>query len=153
MYITINDVIGEKTIDLSYPIHHCDSRKERAVISILSDNLQYKIKEHLKLSLMGGSERQILGGTYTLRELSAFAERKFMPTNLNNNPRIIQTSKLERITDMIFNLDELDSTDNLEDGRPSNTLFTYYVADPKNFMHLEPTTPNIRNSNMVISFP
>ena len=107
MYITINDVIGEKTIDLSYPIHNCDSRKESAIITILSDNLQYEIKEPLKLSLMGGSERQILGGTYTLRELSAFAERKFILTNLNNNPRIIKTSNLERITDMIFNLDEL----------------------------------------------
>ena len=40
MYITINDVIGEKTIDLSYPIR---SGKEFAVIKVLSDNVQYKV--------------------------------------------------------------------------------------------------------------
>ena len=40
MYITINDVIGEKRIDLSYPIH---SNKEVAVIIMLSDNVQYEI--------------------------------------------------------------------------------------------------------------
>ena len=40
MYITIDDVIGEKRIDLSYPIH---PRKEIAVISMISDNTQYNI--------------------------------------------------------------------------------------------------------------
>ena len=35
MYITINDIIGEKTIDLSYPI----KGKDIAVVSILSDNV------------------------------------------------------------------------------------------------------------------
>ena len=36
MYITINDVIGEKRIDLSYPI----KGKDIAVVSMLSDNVQ-----------------------------------------------------------------------------------------------------------------
>ena len=40
MYVTINDVIGEKRIDLSYPIH---PRKEITVIAMFSDNVQYKI--------------------------------------------------------------------------------------------------------------
>ena len=43
MYITINDIIGEKTIYLSYPIWNFDSSKEVAVISMLSDNVQYEI--------------------------------------------------------------------------------------------------------------
>ena len=37
MYIMINDVKGEKTIDLSYPIH---SKKEIAVVSIHISNFQ-----------------------------------------------------------------------------------------------------------------
>ena len=45
MYITINDVIGEKRIDLSYPIHPTagqgEARKEIAVVSMFSDNVQY----------------------------------------------------------------------------------------------------------------
>ena len=40
MYIMINDIKGEKRIDLSYSIH---SDKEIAVIRMLSDNIQYKV--------------------------------------------------------------------------------------------------------------
>ena len=51
MYITINNIKGEKRIDLSYPIQNFDSDKEVAVIRMLSDNVQYQI---LKLhSVMG----------------------------------------------------------------------------------------------------
>ena len=40
MYITINDVKGEKTIDLSYPIQNFDSSKEVVVVRVLSDNIK-----------------------------------------------------------------------------------------------------------------
>ena len=40
MYITINDIKGEKRIDLSYPMH---SGKEITVIRMLSDNVQYQM--------------------------------------------------------------------------------------------------------------
>ena len=44
MYITINDIKGEKTIDLSYPIHSTaergKARKEIAVVSMHSNNAQ-----------------------------------------------------------------------------------------------------------------
>ena len=40
MYITINDIKGEKRIDLSYPIH---PRKEITVLNMFSDNAQYEI--------------------------------------------------------------------------------------------------------------
>ena len=40
MYLTIDDVIGEKTIDPSYSIQ---PRKEIAVERMLSDNIQYNI--------------------------------------------------------------------------------------------------------------
>ena len=39
---------------------------------------------------------------------------------------------------MIFNLDELNNSDNLEDGIPSNTLFTYYLSSSEDFMRFEP---------------
>ena len=42
---------------------------------------------------------------------------------------------------MVISLKELDNSDNLEDGRPSNTLFTYYVTSPEHFMHFKPATP------------
>ena len=71
MYITINDIKGEKRFDLSYPIY---SRKEIAV----SNNTQYEIKEPLDLKLMGNHEKRTPNGTYTMRELSAFVERKMI---------------------------------------------------------------------------
>ena len=43
MYITINDIKGEKKIDLSYPIHSLNTIKEIAVIIMLSDNIPYNI--------------------------------------------------------------------------------------------------------------
>ena len=40
MYITINNIKGEKRIDLFYSIRNFDSGKEVAVIRMLSDNVQ-----------------------------------------------------------------------------------------------------------------
>ena len=45
---------------------------------------------------------------------------------------------------MIFNLNELDNSGNLKDGRPSDALFTYYVSKSKDFMHFEPQTPQYK---------
>ena len=68
MYITINDVIGEKKIDLSYPIRNFGSSKEApkgphsteiAVISMLSKNTQYEMTKLLKLKLADGSEKEV----------------------------------------------------------------------------------------------
>ena len=58
MYITINDIIGEKMIDLSYPIQNFDSSKEVAVISIFSINIQYEMTEPFNLKLIDGSENE-----------------------------------------------------------------------------------------------
>ena len=40
-------------------------------------------------------------------------------------------NKLKGITEMIISLDELNNSNNLEDGHPSNTLFTYNMTDDK----------------------
>ena len=45
---------------------------------------------------------------------------------------------------MVISLNELDNSDNLEDGRPSNTLFTYYVTSPEYYRHFEPRTPQYK---------
>ena len=46
--------------------------------------------------------------------------------------------------EMIINLDELNYSDNLKDGRPSNELLTYHVTDDKDFMHFEPDIPQYK---------
>ena len=114
MYITINDIEGEKTIDLSYPIHSPPGRgKEIAVISMLSENTQYEMTKPLKLKLVDGSEKEVLSKTYTSRELNAFVEGKHIVSDLDNDPQIIKTNKLAKVTNMIFKSDELDNTNNL----------------------------------------
>ena len=68
MYLTINDIKGEKTIDLSYPIR---SSKEVAVIIMLSDNAQYKVTKSLSIVdyMSPENDKLILSGTYAGREL------------------------------------------------------------------------------------
>ena len=52
--------------------------------------------------------------------------------------------KLKGITEITLNLDELDNSNNLKDGRPSNLLLTYYVFDDKDFMCFEPQKPQYK---------
>ena len=58
--------------------------------------------------------------------------------------KVIKKNKLKGFTEMIIYLDELNNSENLEDGKPSNTLFTYHVTDDKDFSHFEPQTPQYR---------
>ena len=109
MYITINDIIGEKTIDLSYSIRNFGSSagqgeasKEIAVISMLSENTQYEMTKPLKLKLVDGSEKEVLSKTYKSRELNAFVEVKRIISNLDNDPQIIKTNKLAKVTNMVL---------------------------------------------------
>ena len=45
---------------------------------------------------------------------------------------------------MVFNLDELDSTNNLKNGKPSYTLFTYQVTAYEDCTHFELKTPQYK---------
>ena len=45
---------------------------------------------------------------------------------------------------MVFSLKELDNSNNLEDRKPSNTLFTYYVTGPEYSTCFEPQTPQYK---------
>ena len=60
-------------------------------------------------------------------------------TDVVNNDRVSKKNKLTGITKMSLNLNELDNSDNLKDGRPSNALLTYQVTDDdKNFTRFKP---------------
>ena len=84
MYITINDIKGEKTIDLSYPIH---SSKEVAVIIMLRDNAQYKVtKSHSTVDYISPeNEKLILSGTYAGRELISILGGMIEHTQFGND--------------------------------------------------------------------
>ena len=70
MYIAINNVIGEKRIDLSYPISSGKEAPEgphsveAAVVVMLSDNVQYLLKESMKIRLKTGEDVALKEGVY-----------------------------------------------------------------------------------------
>ena len=142
MYITINNIKGEKRIDLSYSIH---SGKEIAVIRMLSDNIQYEIlKLRVVMDPISNTKRMISSATYAGRELFSMLEGIIELNQFEVDDHVINKNKLKGITEMIINLNELDNIDNLKDGRPSNELLTYHITDDKDFMHFEPQTPQYR---------
>ena len=93
---------------------------------------------------MGNNEKWIPNGTYRMRELSVSVERKMILTNVNGDSRVIKMEKFTKITNVIFNLDGLNNSDNLRDGRSSNTIFTYYVTSYNESTHFEPHTPQYK---------
>ena len=158
MYITINNIIGEKPIDLSHSIHSNKAAPqppsrvkpaEITVITMLSDNIEYKIvKTHVIDYIPPGNVKQILSGTYSGRELLSILEGVIELTQFVNDEQVIKRNKLRGITEMDLNLNELVNSDNLEDGRPSNSLLTYHVTADKDFTHFEPNIPQYRRLKM-----
>ena len=145
MYITINNIKGEKRIDLSYSIRNFDSDKEITVNRMLSNNVQYQI---LKLSAVmdpiSNAKKMIPSGTYVGGELLSMLEGMVELNQLVVDDQVIKKKKLKGITEIIINLDELNNSDNLKDGRPSNELLIYHMTDDKDFTHFEPQTPQYR---------
>ena len=142
MYITIEDVIGEKRIDLSYPIHF---NKEITVITMLSDNIQYEIiKPHTIIDPISDTKKLIPGRTYAGRELISMLEGMVELAHFEADDQVIKTNKLRGITEITLNLDELDNTDNLEDDRLSNVLLTYHVTSNGDFTLFETNTPQYK---------
>ena len=145
MYITINNIKGEKRIDLSYSIQNFDSGKEIAVIRMLSDNVQYEIlKLRAVMDPISDTKKMIPSGTYAGRELLSMLEGIIELNQFEVDDQVTKKNKLKGITEITLNLDELNNSDNLKDGRPSNELLTYHVTDDKDFTHFEPQTPQYR---------
>ena len=144
MYITINDIIGEKTIDLSYPIHPTaeqgEARKEIAVVSMFSNNAQYWLLGPIEVLSKTGKKIVLNKVVYTDKELNAIIGQE-LKSRTGDRDDILRTSYLVNGMKIVISLNELDNSDNLQDGRPSNTLFTYYVTSPEYYTRFEPHTP------------
>ena len=145
MYITFSNIKGETRIDLSYSIQNFDSNKEITFIRMLSDNVQYGIlKLHVVMDPISNTKKMIPSGTYARRELLSIVEGMVKLNQFEVDDQVIKKNKLKGITEMIINLDELNNSDNLKDGRPSNELLTYHMTDDKDFTHFEPDIPQYK---------
>ena len=119
MYIIINDIKGEKRIDLSYPIY---PKKEIAVVSMLRNNAQYWLQGSIEmLSKKTGREIVLSKGEYTDNELNALIGQK-MKSRMNDRDDVLRTSRLYDDTKITISLNELNNSDDLKDGHPSNAL-------------------------------
>ena len=141
MYITINDIIGEKTIDLSYPIYQ---KKEIAVVSMFSNNSQILFQKSMEVLLYMGKKIVLNKGVYMDKELDSLIGMELKSQMLDSHDDIQRTNKLKKITKVVISLNELDSSDNLEGGRPSNTLFTYYVTSSEYYTCFKPCNPRYK---------
>ena len=86
----------------------------------------------------------ILSGTYASRQLLSMLEGIIELDQFEVDDQITKTNKLKGITEITLNLDELDNSDNLKDGRPSNSLLTYYVTFNEDFTCFEPQNPQYK---------
>ena len=78
------------------------------------------------------------------RELSSLIGMELKSQMLDSRNDVLRTNKLEKVTKMAIGLEELNHSNNQEDGRPSNTLFRYYVTGPEYSMHFKPLTPQYK---------
>ena len=109
---------------------------------MLSDNVKYEIlKLRAVMDPISGTKKMIPSGTYAGRELLSIIEGMVELNQFVVDDQVIKKNKLKGIMEMIINLDELNNSNNLEDGKPSNSLLTYHETDDKDFTHFEPQTP------------
>ena len=111
---------------------------------MLSDNVQYWLQGYIKVQLESGEEITLKKGVYTDKELNLLIGLELKSQMLSSFNDVLRTNKLEKVTKMDISLNKLDNSDNLKDGKPSNTLFMYYVTSPKYFRHFEPVTPQYK---------
>ena len=154
MYITINNIKGEKRIDLSYSIQNFDSDKKIAVIRMISNNAKYEL---LKLSSVmdpiSDTKKMIPKGAYASKELISMLEGIIELNQFEVDDQVTKTNKLKGITEITLNLDELNNSFNLKDGRPSNELLTYHVTSNEDFTCFKPQDPSTKNLKMESLLP
>ena len=118
---------------------------EIAVIRMLSDNVKYEIlKLRAVMDPISDTRKMIPSGTYAGRELLSIVEGMVELNQFVVDGQVIKMNKLKGIMEIIINLDELNNSNNLEDGHPSSTLFMYHLTDDKDFMSFEPQTTQYR---------
>ena len=145
MYITINVVIGSKMIDLPYPIHSNPGQgKEIAVVSMHISNSQILLHRSMEVLLKTNKKIVLNKGVYTDKELNSPVGTELKSQMLDSSNDILRTNKLVNGTKISITWNELNNSDNLEDGKPSNTLFTYFVTSPEYITHFKPQSPQYK---------
>ena len=117
--------------------------RERKLQLLACISVNSQILLHRSIEVLSITRKKILlnKGVYMDKELNSLIGTELKSQMLDSRKDILRTNKLEKVMKMIISLNELNNSDNLEDGRPSNILFTYYVM-VLNVIHFRtPNTP------------
>ena len=107
-------------------------------------NSQILLHRSIELLLKTSKKMVLNKGVYTDKELNSLIGMELKSQMLDSRNDIQRTNKLVNGTKITVSLNELNNSDNLEDGKPSNTLFTYFVTSPEYFMCFEPQSPQYK---------
>ena len=107
-------------------------------------NSQILFHRSIEFLLKTGKKIVSNKGVYTDKELNSLIGMELKSQMLDSHNDIQRTNKLVNGTKITVSLNELNNSDNLEDGKPSNTLFTYFVTSPEYFTHFEPQSPQYK---------
>ena len=111
---------------------------------MLSNNVQYWLQGSIEVLLKECKKIVLNKVVYTDKELNALIGLELKSQMMDYRNDVLRTNKLEKVMKMVISLNELYNSDNLEDGKPSNTLFTYYVTGPEYSTQFEPVTPQYK---------
>ena len=108
-----------------------------------SNNAQYWLQGPIEVLSVTGKKIVLNKAVYTDKELNEIIgqERK---SRIGDCDDVLKTSKLVNGTKITISLNKLDNSDDLEDGKPSNTLFMYYVTGPEYSTRFEPQSPQYK---------
>ena len=105
MYITINNIKGEKRINLSSSIQKFDSDKEIAVIRMLSDNVKYEIlKLPSVMDSISDTKKMISKGAYGGRELISMLKGIVELNQFEVDDQVTKMNKWKSIPEITLNL-------------------------------------------------
>ena len=107
-------------------------------------NSQILLHRSIEVLSITGKKIVLNKGVYMDKELNSLIGMELKLQMLDSRDDIQRTNKLVNGTKIRISLNELNNSDNLEDGRPSNTLFTYFVTSLEYFTCFEPKSPQYK---------
>ena len=128
---------------LTYLIQFIQKRKLQ-LLAMHIINSQILLHRSIEVLSVRGKKIVLNKRVYTDKELNSLIGMELKSQMLDSRNDIQRTNKLVNGTKITISLNELNNSDNLEDGKPSNTLFTYYVTSPEYFTHFEPQSPQYK---------
>ena len=100
----------------------------------------------IEVLLKTGKKIVLNKGVYTDKELNSLIGMELKSQMLDFRNDVLRTNKSEGIMKISISLNKLDNSNNLEDGRPSNVLFTYYVTSSECYMLFKPQSPQYKKT-------